>query len=306
VTDANGCTSSANVTITQPNVLSASASVSAPILCNGGNATVAVSAIGGTAPFAGVGNFIASAGTQSYTVTDANGCIAQTNITVNQPSVLSANSAVSQPILCFGGTGQITISAIGGTFPYVGTGIQMHSTNNADTQQVVIEGLDENFLMKSWTGNLNGTGYVNAIGKWARVFGAYNNSSTSFIGTVNIHPSGNVSSNYSLINANDNQSLMAVYTIPANYTGYLVAYGMSAHNAVSSSSIGYNIKIKTREFGKAFRTQASNSFGTEESIERFLSFPIKLPPKTDIKFDIVSANGNNGSVDAEFSIALVN
>jgi hypothetical protein len=190
--------------------------------------------------------------------------------------------------------------------PDVGTGIQIHSTNNADTNQVVIEGLDENFLMKAWTGNLNGTGYVNTIGKWARVFGAYNNSSTSFIGTVNIHPSGNVSSNYLLINANDNQSLMAVYTIPANYTGYLVSYGMSAHNAGASSSIGYNIKIKTREFGKIFRTQASNSFGTEESIERFLSFPMKLPPKTDIKFDIVSANGNNGSVDAEFSIALLN
>mgnify|MGYP000920815890 CR=1 FL=1 len=127
--------------------------------------------------------------------------------------------------------------------PDVGTGIQIHSTNNADTEQVVIEGLDENFLMKSWTGNLNGTGYVNANGKWTRIFGAYNNSSTSFSGTVNIHPSGDVSSNYLLINAYNNQSLMAVYTIPANYTGYLVAYGMSAHNAGSSSSIFYNINL---------------------------------------------------------------
>ena len=190
--------------------------------------------------------------------------------------------------------------------PDVGTGIQIHSTNNADTEQVVIEGLDENFLMKSWTGNLNGTGYVNTSGKWTRIFGAYNNSSTSFSGTVNIHPSGNVASNYLLINPYNNQSLMAVYTIPANYTGYLVAYGMSAHNAGSSSSIFYNIKIKTREFGKVFRTQCSNSFGTESSIERFLTFPIQLLPKTDIKFDIVSANGNNGFVDAEFSIALLN
>jgi hypothetical protein len=189
--------------------------------------------------------------------------------------------------------------------PDVGTGIQIHSTNNADTQQVVIEGLDENFLIKSWTGNLNGTGYVNTIGKWARVFGAYNNSSTSFIGTVNIHPSGNVSSNYLLINANDNQSLMAVYTIPANYTGYLVSYGMSAHFD-GTSSHNFNAKIKTREFGKIFRTQTSNAFGTTDAVERFLTFPIKLLPKTDIKLDIVSANANNGHVDAEFSIALIN
>jgi hypothetical protein len=81
---------------------------------------------------------------------------------------------------------------------------------------------------------------------------------------------------------------------------------MSAHNAGASSDIFYNIKIKTREFGKVFRTQSSNSFGTSQSIERFLTFPIQLLPKTDIKFDVVSANGNNGSVDAEFSIALLN
>ena len=36
-----------------------------------------------------------------------------------------------------------------------------------------------------------------------------------------------------------------------------------------------------------------------------LTFPIRLNPKTDIKFDVVSANGNNGSVDVEFNIALL-
>jgi len=29
-----------------------------------------------------------------------------------------------------------------------------------------------------------------------------------------------------------------------------------------------------------------------------------LPPKTDIIFNIVSANGNNGAVNADFDIAL--
>lgn len=190
--------------------------------------------------------------------------------------------------------------------PDTGISLQISSANAGDTQQVIIEGLDQDFLHKSWTGNLNGTTHVNLEGRWTRVFRGYNNDSTSFAGAIDLHASGNASPSYLKMTNTDNQTLMAVYTIPANYTGYLVSYGMSAHNAGGSTHIGYNIKIKIREFGKIFRTQASNSFGTEQSIERFLSFPMKLLPKTDIKFDIVSANGNNGAVDAEFNIALLN
>jgi gliding motility-associated-like protein len=124
VTDANGCTVNTSITITEPTILTASSVITSPILCSGGNAVISISATGGTSPYTGIGNFNAQAGTQSYTVTDANGCIAQTNIIVNQPGVLIASSVVSQSIQCYGGTGQITISAIGGTLPYVGTGVQ--------------------------------------------------------------------------------------------------------------------------------------------------------------------------------------
>jgi hypothetical protein len=189
--------------------------------------------------------------------------------------------------------------------PDVGTGVQISSSNTGDTQQVIIQGLDQNFLLKDWTGNLNGTGVVNLEGQWSRVFRGYNNGSTSFAGTINLHASGNSNLSYLKIISTDNQTLMAIYTIPANYTGYLVSYNMSAHNSQSSSEIGFNIKLKTREFGKVFRTQCSTSVSTSDSMHKDLTFPIQLNPKTDIKFDVVSANGNNGAVDVEFNIALL-
>jgi hypothetical protein len=189
--------------------------------------------------------------------------------------------------------------------PDVGTGVQISSSNTGDTQQVIIQGLDQNFLLKNWTGNLNGTGVVNLDGQWSRVFRGYNDGSTSFAGTINLHASGDPSLSYLKIISTDNQTLMAIYTIPANYTGYLVSYNMTAHNSQSSSNIGYNIKLKTREFGKVFRTQCSTSVSTSDSMLKDLTFPIQLNPKTDIKFDVVSANGNNGAVDVEFNIALL-
>ena len=118
VTDTNGCSISGSVTLTQPGSLSANSIVSAPILCNGGSGQVLVSANGGTAPYSGVGSFVALSGTSNYTVTDASGCSVITSINVPEPAALVVNAAVTSPISCFGGTGNILVSAIGGTPSY--------------------------------------------------------------------------------------------------------------------------------------------------------------------------------------------
>ena len=120
VTDANGCTDNTSITVTQPSALTASATAGS-ILCNGGTTTVTVSASGGTAPYSGTGTFTVSAGTHNYTVTDANGCTANTSVNVTQPTALTA-TATAGSILCNGGTTTVTVSASGGTAPYSGTG----------------------------------------------------------------------------------------------------------------------------------------------------------------------------------------
>ncbi|MBL7903376.1 MAG: hypothetical protein JNK73_15370, partial [Bacteroidia bacterium] len=120
VTDANGCTSNVNGNITQPSVLGASA-VNGSINCNAGTTTVNVSATGGTAPYTGTGNFTLSAGPFTYTVSDANGCLAIASGSVSQPSALSI-TALNGTINCNGGSTTVNISAFGGTAPYTGTG----------------------------------------------------------------------------------------------------------------------------------------------------------------------------------------
>ena len=124
VTDTNGCSVSATQLITEPIILTAASTVTSPILCQGGQGVVMVSANGGTVPFSGTGTYNVNAGFYTYTVTDGNGCIAQTNINVSEPAQVQANAVISQAILCNGGTGQITVSAIGGVGPYSGTGVQ--------------------------------------------------------------------------------------------------------------------------------------------------------------------------------------
>src|SRR5207247_6569695 len=85
VTNSNSCTATTTGDITQPTAI-VPASSNTPILCNGGSSTVTVSAEGGTGPYNGTGTFTRSAGTYSYTVTDANSCRSATSREGTQPT----------------------------------------------------------------------------------------------------------------------------------------------------------------------------------------------------------------------------
>ena len=127
LTDANGCSATATVTITQPPVLSASAS-STPVLCNGGTTgTATVVGAGGVTPYSyswapsgGTGSTATglSAGTYTCTVTDANGCTTTASTTVTEPTALTVSTTQSD-VLCNGGnTGSATVTVGGGTLSY--------------------------------------------------------------------------------------------------------------------------------------------------------------------------------------------
>lgn len=128
VTDFEGCTTTFNQTVTQPNVLSAS-TTSTNVTCFGNtNGTINLTPIGGTAPYIvnwndGVTTEDRSnlnIGTYSATISDANGCTTNSgNVTITQPAAaLSVSTAVTD-ITCFGGaSGAIDLTVTGGTTPY--------------------------------------------------------------------------------------------------------------------------------------------------------------------------------------------
>jgi hypothetical protein len=77
---------------------------------------VTVTATGGTAPYQGTGTASRSAGTYSYTVTDANGCTATTTGNITQPGALTLSLSVTA---CSAGTsGSIVATFSGGIAPY--------------------------------------------------------------------------------------------------------------------------------------------------------------------------------------------
>jgi hypothetical protein len=121
ITDANGCSTTASITVTEPAPLMISASSTA-IMCNGGTSAVLISATGGTTPYAGTGTFNQPAGTYNYIVTDTNGCADSiSSYMITEPTPLILSSGASN-ILCNGGSAVVTVMASGGTTPYSGDG----------------------------------------------------------------------------------------------------------------------------------------------------------------------------------------
>lgn len=151
VIDKIGLSAKKTIVISEPALLVANANANA-ILCNGGKTDIVVSAQGGTAPYTGTGTFNVSAGTYSYTVTDANGCTATTDITITEPSLLSLSGAVQNDTSCNGGTasGIATVSVQGGQSPY------MYTWSNGTTGTNVLTGLTYNALLSVTVTDANG------------------------------------------------------------------------------------------------------------------------------------------------------
>ena len=126
VMDANGCTNTVHITITQPTPLEMTLTVPDPILCNGGTTSITASATGGATPYSfssdngtpqASGTFTLTAGTHTISVIDNLGCEISEQITVTEPNPILL-TLTSTPILCYGGTSTITATVDGGTAPY--------------------------------------------------------------------------------------------------------------------------------------------------------------------------------------------
>jgi hypothetical protein len=126
VTEANGCKASGSVQVGTPAPLQITATPT-NVSCNGDNdGAVQVTVTGGTPPFAFSWSDGAttedrtglSADTYGVTVTDANGCTANTSVTISAPMALDLQGDVTN-VSCNGdASGSIVVTASGGTPNY--------------------------------------------------------------------------------------------------------------------------------------------------------------------------------------------
>lgn len=128
VTDANGCTATAQGQVSDNGGLSLTVASFSNALCTPASGSISLNASGGTGPYSFVWSHDAglsvpvatglAAGTYSVTATDANGCTANISQTLSfaaGPALVLANTTNS---LCQDGNGALSFSVSGGTAPF--------------------------------------------------------------------------------------------------------------------------------------------------------------------------------------------
>ena len=197
-----------------------------------------------------------------------------------------------------------TIWDVGGIYSYPSSAVKMTATStdgaNDEDVQVVISGLDADYNELTETVTLNGSGTAETGGFFLRVFRAFITGSQAPSGTINITNTGTT---YARITLGENQTLMAVYTVPAGKSLYL-HNGTTTHGTDTSGAF-MTVRFVFRAPGEVFRTAVKVDVTGSELLFPF-HYPLRLPEKYDLEVRAICNKNQINAVSATFEGVLVN
>ena len=209
----------------------------------------------------------------------------------------------------FGYNGEIqnieeTIWEAGGTYTYPSSAVTITATSSAGATdsgvEITIQGVDTNYNELSETVTLDGSGTVTTAGSFLRVNRAFVSGSTACTGNITIANGGTT---YAYISTLHQQTLMALWTVPAGYTGYLFQVDTTAFT-VQNNKVA-TIRMLTREFNGVFRTQQKFDL-FQASYHQDIVCPQPILEKTDIEFRAIADSLNADlRVSATFDIIYI-
>jgi len=205
-----------------------------------------------------------------------------------------------------------TIWSQGGLYSYPAAAIQMKvsSSSTDDTgsgtgaQTVFVYGLDANYNEITEVVTLDGQTAVLTVQSFLRVNRAFvvtaGTGATAagdiYVGT-GVVTAGVPATVYAVISLGENQTTMAVWTVPAKHTLYLHrGFFSAASNNTTHSVLG---KFLIRTVGGVFRNAADITV-TSGAVPYDFEIPLALPEKTDIEARAFALNGSNFYVTAAF------
>ena len=208
-----------------------------------------------------------------------------------------------------------TIWMYGGRYVYLTSPstVYAHSADTADSvsgtgaRTVTIQGLDGNYESIEETVTVRSG--VATTAQFLRVFRAFVVTSGStgtnegnIIISTGAAGTGTVLADIGTIGTGTTyglgQTQLALYTIPADKTGYLTAWNIG----VGSYNDSVTVSLLSREFNSAFRTRDIMDVPGGSHVRNY-SVPIKLPEKTDVEIIGIATTGTN--ISSSFDIILV-
>lgn len=197
-----------------------------------------------------------------------------------------------------------TIWDAGGVYSYPSSALAMTATTDAGTPandngvKVTIQGLNSDYNEVSEEITLAGAGTATTTQTFLRVFRAFVSGSQEPTGNIDITNTGTT---YAYITLGNNQTLMAVWTVPAGYTGYILKGDVGT--GTSNVNQFVTARLIQRPYGTVFRTAAKVTL-QNSNLPFNWEVPVPFTEKTDIEARAVSSGANN-QVFADFEIVYI-
>ena len=184
------------------------------------------------------------------------------------------------------------------SFDTAGT-LSIPAVNASDNgKSIVLVGLDNDYLELTETVTVSSSGATTTTQSFKRIFRAYvTNGSITNVGDIVVQKGGTT---VATIKAGKAQTLMAVYTVPAGKTGYLLK-GVATCQAGADATGDMFVRYFGQDSFRVGHTFEVSGTGGEYLYD--FGVPVKIPAKSDIDVRC-SVRSNNARVTAAFDIIL--
>lgn len=182
-------------------------------------------------------------------------------------------------------------------YPYPDNGVVniIGSSGPSDDGKIVeVQGLDENYDLVT-ENVVIGSGFSGTI--FSRVFRARMVAEEN-TQDIEILQGGSLAAK---ILDGLGQTLMAVYTVPAGKTAYMIDLHVGSDKASTNTAMTY--RLFSRPEGGVFNIKGNYNAAGGQSLDINYSVPLRFEEKTDIKIDAIA--GQQTQVSATFDLILV-
>jgi hypothetical protein len=213
-----------------------------------------------------------------------------------------------------GGTEEIWDGSAAYSFPATALMTSISQTTDQAAmrgENVEIQGLDANWDLVVQTATLDATLTTNVVTLTTpliRVFRASVQANVVTTSNIRIHNAGETQ-DYAVIGTGNNQTLMAIYTVPNGKTAYMTNYYAQV-NPGGGAPTTLNIKMWARDNENGYEKQIKHVLGLNGDIDTFSHFQHLFIPhkvfteKTDIYLEATTAAAA-ADVSAGFDLILI-
>ena len=161
------------------------------------------------------------------------------------------------------------------------------ATASTGARTAEVQGLDENYVLQTETVTLNGTDAVTLTKTWIRVFRVKVLTAGSGRKNAGIIQVKSGSTVVAQIAVGKNQTLMALFTVPANSVGYIedIYFGNASNKVVEAY-------LYVRPFGQVFQVKRVFHLYREPFQYKY-AIPFKVEPMSDIEIRHVAESAGD-------------